>query len=320
MKKEINLEKYSVRLADKTDSPRILVLINLVQPEIPWTHEHLTWQFFEPSLEKPKLYVVFEKESLIALYAAVNKNILFEGKVKKGLMIQDVMTHPEHRGQGLLNYLSSLCISSIKKNDYYAYTFPNKISEGSFRRNGWKEMSVVPLREVSTADTLPAGNFKLTINEVDSFKENVIEIWRKSNLSIGVERNQEFLNWRYSKPATIYHKFLIENEKGFLVIKLFENEVEKKLHILDLVVEKKHISILRPILDFIRDFSILHGAEKITCWLSEKHPYSKEFSEFGLKLAAQNDRYIFVMAPDKDLEAFSDLENWNLTEGDSDVY
>ena len=41
-----------------------------------------------------------------------------EGKVKKGLMIQDVMTHPEHRGQGLLNYLSSLAMVNLVSLNY----------------------------------------------------------------------------------------------------------------------------------------------------------------------------------------------------------
>ncbi len=61
-------------------------------------------------------------------------------------MVQDVMTHPNYRGRGFLHWLATVCLEDMRNDGAIGYTFPNKLSEGSFRRTGWAELSPIPLR------------------------------------------------------------------------------------------------------------------------------------------------------------------------------
>jgi len=314
----IDLEKYSVRQGTREDADLVVLLINRVQPNDLWTREYFMWQYFGLSIGSTYLYLIFHNQDLVALYAAVGKQCNILGEVRDSLMIQDVMTHPEHRGQGFLNYLTTLCIKTIKSNGLYAYTFPNKLSENSFRRSGWSELGIVPLREKMVILDSVKSNIK--IDRVEEFDQRVEKIWGNSGLYIGVNRDRSFLNWRYSRPNTFYFKFLIQDKNGYLVLKLFENQNVRILHILDFVLVSSAVDSILATLQFVSEFASSNNVKKITCWLAKEHPYAKFFDEVGLNLVSEHDRFSFVMAPEKDLEAFSRLSHWHLTQGDSDIY
>ena len=43
----IDLKNFNFVILEKKDTNSILELINLIQPNIPWSKEYLEWQFFE---------------------------------------------------------------------------------------------------------------------------------------------------------------------------------------------------------------------------------------------------------------------------------
>ena len=315
----IDLQKYTVRQGAYTDVNKIIELINLIQPQDPWSLEYFNWQYYNFESSNTLVFLIFHQDILVSLYVAVTKKILFKGDVREGFMVQDVMTHPDHRGQGFLHYLSSLCTKAILGNGYVAYTFPNKLSENSFKRNGWTELSKTPLRKLYV-NAIDNNTEKFAIEQVEQFDERVNKIWNDSDMQVGVHRDCSFLNWRYSRPQTKYYKFYILKDKGFLVLKLFANGDKKTLHLLDLVVVNSSKQCLQSVLAFVKKFASINGAELVTCWLDENHNYASIFDALGFCLDLQNDRYIFVLAPEKDLDIFSDSNLWHLTQGDSDVY
>ena len=316
---KINLENCSVRMGTVDDANKILELINLIQPEEPWSYEHLMWQYFS-SWGNANLYLIENNETLVSLYAAVKKKIYVHGEIKEAFMIQDVMTQPALRGRGFLNHLGKLCINDIVDSKSFAYVFPNKFSENSFRRNGWLELTKIPLRTLEI--TSNGENFKTPeglVDRIEEFDDTATRIWHNSGLEIGVHRDDLFLNWRYSKPATTYFKFYLKKDKGFFILKIFEKDNQKKLHILDLVVCITAKNLIIPALQFIKQFAATNSANVITCWLSKQHPYSDLFDEFGLLLDANTEKFAFVVSPENKKE-FSDVNRWHLTQGDSDVY
>ena len=315
----LNLENCSMRMGNIKDVNDILDLINLVQPKNPWSYEYLIWQYFS-SYGHANLYLITNNEKIVSLYASVKKKIYVNGKTKDAFMIQDVITHPDFRGRGFLNYLGKLCVDDIINSKSFAYVFPNKLSENSFRRNGWMELTKIPLRtkEIIFDDK----NFKTSEvfeNKIEQFDDISTKIWNNSGLNIGLHRDNLFLNWRYSRPSTKYFKFYLKNDKGFFILKMFENNNQKKLHILDLVVCKTARNLIMDTLQFIQQFAVVHSVNMITCWLSKYHPYSDVFDKFGLLLDTNLDRFAFVINPENEKE-FSDIARWHLSQGDSDVY
>ena len=324
-KSSLDSNLYKVKEGFGGDVDEILRLINLVQPTTPWSREYLNWQYYQPSAGKPKIFTIFCNDRLVSLFVAVTKKIRINVHSKEGFMIQDVMTHPDHRGRGFLNKLTSICAKYMAEGEFFAYTFPNKQSENSFRRQGWTELCAIPLRGMEVPDEGTGGrlnktNINFTAEQVYHFDQRSRNIWNDSELEIGCDRDESFMNWRYSRPNTKYDRFYINGDQGYLVLKLFNKEKGKVLHILDLVVCKSSRHLIQSILCFSKSFAIENGAQRITCWLDQRHPYATTFDKFGLTLDPKSNRFAFVMGPTEHMDRFSDISLWHLTQGDSDVY
>lgn len=320
----LDLTGCSVRMGSRDDLDNILQLMNLVQPHVPWSAEHFMWQFYDSNQGKDSslLYLILSGGAVVSLYSAVKKWFSIRGEIKEAVMIQDVMTHPDFRGRGFLNHLAKLCVNDIVKSGYFAYTFPNKLSENSFRRNGWTELTKIPLRTltINSFDKNFNAHEEDLVEPIVRFDERATRIWNDSGLLVGGYRDASFLNWRYSKPETQYFKFYLKKDEGYLVLKIFDRGDQRVLHLLDIVVSKSSRDLIKPALEFTKEFASINKAGLITCWMNLGHPYSSIFDKFGFSLDPNSDRFSFVMSPNKDLELFSNAAVWHLTQGDSDIY
>lgn len=317
-----------VTLATAEDADDILALINVVQPHVPWTRAHLSWQFFETPAGPSLVYLLRDQGSrLVALYAAVTQVARVAGREYPARMVQDVMTHPDYRGRGFLHRLGALCIEDMGRDNAIGYTFPNEQSEKSFRRLGWTELCAVPHREKSVQPKVRAGVRGIRqpdIRQIDGpFDPAVSEIWVASGFPVGVRRDAAFLNWRYRKPGATYHRFLIGEGAGILVLKLYQGDQGRVVHICECLlreVERTRVRVpVNDALGFAELFAHRHQATLLTAWLPTSHPYASTFDDHGLTLTEQS-RYMFVRAPTECRPAVEDLNLWHVSQGDSDVY
>lgn len=307
------------RRAERRDDRELLELINLVQPHVPWSEEHYRWQFRGSPAGPARLYVAEEDGRLVSLYAAVAHRVRVDGVLRTGLMIQDVMTHPDHRGKGHLHELGRLCLEEIQANGDLGFTFPNERSERSFRRNGWVELCAVPWRHRGTASLGSAA--EPGARKDMRFSELAGAIWSDSGLRIGVERDTAYLEWRYSRPGACYRRLLCE-DFGFLVLKLYQPGAGPQvLHICDLVVRASFEKRVGSLLGAAVAVARAEGASEVTAWLPEGHPYAEAFDLLGLRHEAGGGRFIFTTGPQALVETgLLTAGNWHLTQGDSDVY
>jgi Acetyltransferase (GNAT) domain len=182
----MELNGLTAGMATLQDETALLALINLVQPHVPWTREHLYWQFFDSPVGPAKLYVIRDGEVIVSLYAAIRQILEVDGQRFEGWMIQDVMTHPDFRGRGFLHYLASLCLADIKWSGGIGYTFPNDRSEGSFRRTGWAELCEVPYREKALGDgSRSAGGPRVELFD-GPFGPCTADVWDTAGVGVGV--------------------------------------------------------------------------------------------------------------------------------------
>jgi len=312
------LAGITVEMAGPQDGADVLSFINKIQPQIPWDDIHLRWQFFEAPAGHARIYTIRAEQRIVSLYCACPKVFSLHGETRKAFMVQDVMTDPAYRGRGLLHRLAQRCVDDIKRNDEVGYTFPNKLSEGSFRRRAWAELMRVPLRTCN-AISVPNPPEHLISPMGKAFPADTIEIWRGSGIEIGVQRSAGYLNWRYRRPHQTYFRFSIGDGAGYLVLKLYDADAGRLLHICDLLVTQQARRVVRGALHFCHGFARANGAERITAWLPEGHPYSGDFDALGLKCDKAHDRFIFAIQP-HDAALLMTPSNWHLTQCDSDVY
>jgi GNAT superfamily N-acetyltransferase len=294
--------------AGPENTDELLGLIGLVQPHVPWGREHLAWQFLRPPAGPARLYVARDAGKIVSLYVAVVQRVRTGDQLARGCMIQDVMTDPAYRGRGLLHRLGAECLAEMRAAGDVGYTFPNKLSEGSFRRLGWDELHRVPLRKRTLGEPIEAET--IAASRPGDFSQRAGAIWRRANLGIGVERDAAFLAWRYSKPGAIYDCMVLGEDDGFLVTKQYRGATGLTMHVCDLVVaDMRHVA---PSLALVDKLARAAGASELTAWLPASHPYASAFDDAGLMLVADHDRYMFTTGPV--------LGSWHVTQGDSDVY
>lgn len=63
----VNLEGVKSVVVTRADSALILELINTIQPAIPWTNEHLQWQFFETPAGQAVLFLFSLSKNSLAI-------------------------------------------------------------------------------------------------------------------------------------------------------------------------------------------------------------------------------------------------------------
>lgn len=316
----INIKNLNPVILKKKDTNSILELINFVQPNIPWSKKYFDWQFFECPSGSATIYGIKNlQDKVISIYTAVPKKIKFKNREIIGRMVQDVMTHPDYRGQGCLHYLSDLCLEDMKKKNEIGYTFPNEKSEKSFRRNNWHELCQIPLR-IKILNKNLFCNYSLNITRVEGdFDQSISSVWEESGLEIGISRNSEYLNWRYRKPGTKYFKFILNLDQGVLILKIFKEKEKFFLHICDLFVRKNKKDLILKALEFSEQFGKKNNCQFLTSWCSKNHYYSKYYDDFKMNLSPIL-RYSFVFFNKQDFKDLNNSEIWYLSQGDSDVY
>ncbi|MBA3256816.1 MAG: hypothetical protein H0T64_09235, partial [Pyrinomonadaceae bacterium] len=92
------------------------------------------------------------------------------------------------------------------------------------------------------------------------------------------------------------------------------------LHILELVLGIRARDLLPEVLAFCFDFAAGHGAQTVTAWLANGHPYAPQLDAAGLVIKPMRKRFVFVHAPAAYARRVEDAAAWHLTQGDSDVF
>ena len=121
----------------------------------------------------------------------------------------------------------------------------------------------------------------LAIKEVDSFDERVTYFWREisSGFPVAVDRNCEYLNWRYKlNPVSKFVLFVAENEgriDGYMVLK---SETDEGI-IMDIMSRDNRIftCLLHKALRYFAD----EGKAVVECWMPDNLAYSKILRKYG---------------------------------------
>lgn len=306
-------DALAIERAGPADADDLLALINLVQPHVPWSRAHLDWQFFAPPSGAARLYVLRDAGRIVALYSAIPQRLWTGGGTVAAWMVQDVMTHPDYRGRGFLHRLGERCLEDLLADGASGYTFPNKLSEGSFRRLGWVVHGLVPRRTATVRRERASGDAAHVAPFAGLFTDAATAAWERADVGVGVHRDADFLNWRYAKPGAEYARFDMGERRGYLVLKHFQGDDGGVVHVCDLVLRADARDLLDGVLAFVHRVAADAGAVRLTAWLPADHPYAPAFERAGLHFDTDHDRHMFVLGA-------GESRPWHVTQGDSDVY
>jgi hypothetical protein len=314
-----DLTGCTFRPAVEADRSAILALFNHVMAHMPRTPEEYAWQYDQGPAGPAALRLIDCGGRLVALYAGTRKRLWVHGRIVPCVMIQDVLTDPDFRGRGFLNYMAASFLSEMRADGLAGYGFPNKAAENSLPRAGWTRLMPLPTRHAKTsggADKAAAA----ILEAVAQFDRETGAIWKDAGLGIGVYRDKAFLAWRYSRPGVAYHRFFIGGDRGYLVLKVFDRPDRRVVHICDLVVRKTARELLPAVLAAIHGFAAEKDASVITCWMPEAHPYASAFAGAGFASDEGEDRFVYVTGSADLWPELSEASAWHLTQADNDMY
>jgi hypothetical protein len=306
-----------IELATPEDLDQIVALRQTCMPHVPTTRSLVEWQFFKNPLGTANVYVIRSDTGLVSMIATLPRPIRVNGAVRKGRTMVDIMTDPSYRGQGLAHQHGFRCWQDMTNAGELAYILPNQNSEKSFRRAGWTELMRVPLRSAKVVNDARKPYLHAYQN-VESFDARATDIWDRCPFAVGVHRDADYLNWRYSKPDCAYHRFMIDDEQGLIVLKLYSEGDKRLVHICELHVAARQSSLVADALLFCHDFALRLNANTMTCWLSKGHADESVYAAFGFQME-HLERFIFFkpgIESDKTLKTVP----WHFSQGDSDVY
>jgi GNAT superfamily N-acetyltransferase len=313
-----DLTKCVMRPAGPDDRAAVLDLFNHVMAHMPRTEEEYTWQYESGPAGPAALRVIECEGCVVSLYVGTRKRLWVHGQAVPCVMVQDVMTHPDFRGRGFLNYMANRFLEEIRDAGLAGFTFPNKQSENSFRRTGWTELMPIPLRITATDASASAANSEL--EPVEEFTRETAGIWAASGLGIGVQRDRAFLAWRYARPNSTYHRFWIGGDVGYLVLKVHSDIDRRVVHVCDLVVRETARGLLSAVLEGVHAFAAAQEAPTVTCWMPDFHPYATAFAAAGFARDETNNRYAFVTGSPDLLARLADATAWHFSQADNDIY
>jgi len=276
----------------------------------------------------------------------------------------DAVTDANYQGQGIFRSLVTNVCSEAKKRYSFIFGFPNELYKG-YEKLGWQSRRLteflnfinyeLPLRSYFKNETVavfgkvalktlrmwgilatsfrfrkPTGD-EVEIAEVEDFPIQIEEFWKKarSEYAVILERDQTFLNWRFSERFGAYRKFIAKSIKtgettGYIVTK--KTAIRGINDVLDIVdvhslpdEDKSFANLVRSAVAMARNEGINVMHSRVPLW----HKYSSFLRKLGFVPVGKAFEYVKLYQPrlivyPLDQEKSIDTANWFYAMADTD--
>lgn len=301
-------------------------------PPSGWSGSYLRWQYYENPSGAAKVWVARKSGRIVASYAAIPHWVYADGRVAVGWRVQNVVTLPEHRGQGLYHRLAAVAAEELSKGDFpLNFAFPNERSRHGFIRIGWKAAFRVPLRTKVISGLPLSTNFSGIVTVLTQFDADAERIWdsHRRGLRFAVERSSAYLNWRYfSNPKSEYSSFRLETDKtvAILILKSYTREDGTRCsHLCDFFQSAPDSTLTESAFRQWLCFAVGLDCQEMSCWCVTGSGMEPTLCKAGFAVKEGFDRWVVLNANTSALEnattsRYDQESSWHLAMGDSDVY
>jgi len=148
----------------------------------------------------------------IGIYGLLNIQLKINNSQINSYLCHNVGISKEFSGKGLFQYLGEQTLSNVLADDNIALGFPNKLSQKGHLRLGWEHISDVKFMKFDSALTSHITKiFEYEFVLVDKFSDSINQLIQKVNnqFSLNLNKNDNYLNWRLSKPDNKYQVYII---------------------------------------------------------------------------------------------------------------
>ena len=363
MKKTVN---WDIKPCTENDISGIFSLAKYVFSQVtnsvPLTFsvDHLRWLFLDNPNGAFKGYIAHRGDKMVGFYGVIPTQLDVFGNETMGSLSLLTVTHPDYWRQGILNTLASALYTQLEENGVViTYGFPNENSLPALvNKLQWKHISTInlfarPLKVSRIADSyfsstalnmlvklfgplvysspvLPSAAFSIRLCPYFDAMVNGLRAASRSDETIHVVHDQDFLNWRYARsPEWKYHILVAEEHNrmlGYIVIRFVELFGLRGGMIMDIAVLPGRGDVLRSLLQYALVYADKKDQDLVT---------GMAYGNPALKWALLRAGFLAIpqtIAPkkwyfggrlhkdgDQNASGLLDARNWVLTFGDNDV-
>lgn len=319
--------------------------------------ESLVWMHQRNLAHTNLIYYGIEKSTgnIAAIYTVVPVMVTVEGKKVIAMQSVDTLTDVDHRGKGLFIQLAKKLYDNASESGFaFVYGFPNSNSgPGFFKKLGWQSFGEVPflikplrlsyffkkiLRSRSSsmkeevvlkAEAPPGYQFNgMMIKKIEEFGSDYLDLWKsfKSNIQIGVDRSDEYLNWRFNKPGEFYYRYGLYRDNQLIAIVVFtikEKHDGMIGYIMEFMYNPVNVKEAKKLLGFATKFIRSQKADFILAWCLPHSTNYLGYKGAGFMKLPEKFRPLQLFFGVKPLQENSStiittVENWYISYVDSD--
>lgn len=271
-----------------------------------------TWGFLED-----------KNKTLIGVYGLKKMKFNSMSKIYRGYLCHNVGISSDYEGKGLFQHIGYLTINNTVSDEEVVLGFPNKLSIKGHLRLGWKKLGDVSFYSLSNIKEFESSIImKSNIHEILEFDESIEDFFNKfyEKYTFSMNKDFKYLNWRCSRPKEKYRKFLlIENDKikGYLVLKNYKENNQKKLHIVDYgYLEEKD---LKELIYICKEIFSKEGYDVLNLWIVDDSFESNIFKNHDF-IKNSNSSYPIILFSKKEIDEKLLKERMFFTLFDNDVF
>ena len=317
--------------------------------------ENIIWQFLDNPEKKSIVNIDYdeEKNRTASIYASFCVKFKIGNSFYEALQSLDTMTDVNYRGRGLfVKAANDVYIKAKETNMAFVYGFPNGNSIHAFKKRlEWKVMDPVPFLikplkskyftdKISALRFLPDFNLSIfkfrknsnyQIKEANYFPKEINNIWDEfsNNIKVAVNRNKEYLDWRYIKKPNEFYKIAHcygEDSLylGCCVYTVKDKHKGKIGNIMELIYDLNNSKSGELLLSFAVDKIKKTEADCVLAWCFNHSPnYNCLKNELFFKIPEKYrpiELHFGARVFNEDLEdVVNNRDNWYLSYSDSDT-
>jgi len=312
----MKIEKYKLG-----DERYILELFELAFGK-KMTLEYWNWRFKNnPFGQNPMIHLMWDDEKLVGHYAISPVEMLVDDEIHKTALSMTTMTHPEYGGRGIFSQLAQSLYNELKDEHGYSmvWGFPNNNSHYGFIKNlNWYDIADIPFLalDVTRLKKIEIQEYKLHEN----FSKEIVLLLNTNNISrLRVNKNLDYLQWRYiDNPSANYRILVLDEEGAVIVYKMITSDTGiKEVDIMEIYFNK-NMDLLLKLLNAVL-FEEGNDIVKFNIWSSLFSTDYSIFEKCGFIHQAPL-TYLGASSFDNKKSVVGDYRNWDIGFGYSDVF
>jgi hypothetical protein len=291
-----------IRKAQKKDANLFIELFNFHYVR-KTSKEYYNWQFFDSPFPSA-LFLAFDKDDLIGFYGV--KIYKLSNNLNSGFSI-DFLIKSSHRLKGIGYLFEKRVVEFCYHNQASCLvSLPNAFGNAAFKALGYKSLTKV--------DTLV-----LNLNK----KENFITKGLSKNTAemnfVEFVKDENYRKWRFDCNPIYKYKTAKLNNNCFATTKIFE-DIHSNQSFVDIVdFNFDNLENAKKLIELITSESGPNSASKVSIWALPHTELYFLLINMGF-LNLEQERYLCVKILSGEFEYLSNIQVWNISEADSEIF